>query len=344
MNRTTNFHFLRTAFFPIISSRYLLVLLVLLLCNLVVAWITIGIGEFRIPFADVIKTLAGYGEKKYEFVIYTLRLPRTLVAFLVGIGLAVSGTILQALTRNPLASPSVIGLNAGAGLGASIMIILFPAVSIFFVPFAAFAGAFIAGALVYLLAWKNGDSPLRLVLIGIGIAAIAQAFILLIQTHGKIQLVTKATIWLVGSVYARGWEHVWSLFPWIFLLFCVTFGLARHLDILQLGDDIARGVGSRVEWQRGWLLLISIALAGASVAAAGVISFVGLMAPHISRRLVGSSHRVLLITAALVGGLLVMLSDLIGKTLFAPIEIPCGIVTAIIGVPYLIYLLIREQK
>jgi len=320
------------------------VVLILILLNLLVALVTIGVGEYHIPFIDVIKSLLGSGEKNQNFVIHTLRLPRTLVAFLVGVGLAVSGTILQALTRNPLASPGVIGLNSGAGLGAVIVIILFPTVTIFIVPFAAFTGALLFGLIVYLLAWKEGSSPLRLVLIGIGISAIGQALILLLQTHGKIHLVTKATIWLVGSVYARGWEHVWSLLPTILILFFLTLALVRHLNVFQLGDDIARGLGTKIEWQRGVLLLISIAFAGFCVAAAGVIAFVGLMAPHIARRLVGSSHGILVIVAALVGGLLVMLSDLIGRTLFAPIEIPCGIVTAIIGSPYLMYLLIRESR
>lgn len=326
------------------GRRHVPLIVVLILLNLIVSLVTIGVGEFPISLQDVIKTLFGWGEKKYEFVVHTLRLPRTLVAFLVGAGLAVSGTILQALTRNPLAEPGVIGINSGAGLGAMILIVLFPSVSVFYVPLAAFAGALLAGFLAYLLAWKGGSSPLRLVLIGIAIAFIGKAFILLLQTQGKIQLVTKATIWLVGSVYARGWEHVWPLFPWILLLFFLTLCMTRHLNVLQLGDDIARGLGSRIEWQRGVLLLISIALAGVSVAAAGVISFVGLMAPHIARRLVDSSHGILVIVSALVGGLLVMVSDLLGRTLFAPIEIPCGIITAIVGAPYLMYLLIREQK
>ncbi len=325
------------------KRRHAPVVFILVLLNLLVALATIGVGEYAIPFMDVIKTLMGWGEKKHEFVIHTLRLPRTLVAFLVGVGLAVSGTILQALTRNPLASPGVIGLNSGAGLGAVSVIILFPAISIFFVPFAAFAGALLFGIIVYLLAWKDGSSPLRLVLIGIGISAVGQALILLLQTHGKIHLVTKATIWLVGSVYARGWEHVWSLLPAILILFFLTLALARHLNVFQLGDDVARGLGTKIEWQRGVLLLISIAFAGFSVAAAGVIVFVGLMAPHIARRLVGPSHGILIVVAALVGGLLVMVSDLIGRTLFAPIEIPCGIVTSIVGAPYLMFLLIREK-
>lgn len=314
-----------------------------LLClNLLVFFISLCVGEYPIPLWEVITTLLGSGEKKAEFIIQTLRLPRALVAFGVGVGLAVAGMILQALTRNPLASPGVIGLNAGAGLGAVILIVLVPAIPITIVPLAAFIGALLAGIIAYLLAWRNGSSPLRLILIGIGIGAVAQALIHLVLLHGKIQLVSKATIWLIGSVYGRGWEHVWSLFPWVLPLFILTFLNSNRLDLLHLGDDIAKGLGSRVEWNRGWLILISVALTGVSVANVGVLSFVGLMAPHIARRIFGSSHGNVTIGSALVGGLIVMLADLLGRILFAPIEIPCGIITSIVGAPYLLYLLFRK--
>lgn len=325
-----------------LKQRYSLIIMGLLLLNFVVACMAIGIGEFSISPVDVGKTLLGMGEKKYEFIIYTLRLPRVLSAFLVGIGLAVAGTILQALTRNPLASPGVIGLNAGAGLAAMILIVLFPTVSIFMAPFAAFMGAFLFGILAYLFAWKDGSSPIRLVLVGIGLSMLGQAFILIIQIQGNIHLVSKAAFWLVGSVYARGWEHVWSILPWIFLLVTLTMFLSRHLNAIELGDDVARGLGMYLERKRAILLLISVALAGASVAVAGVLSFVGLISPHIARRLVGVSHGPLIITSALIGSLLVALGDFIGRTIFSPIEIPCGIIISLIGAPYFLYLLMRK--
>jgi iron complex transport system permease protein len=328
----------------LLSKRVLFVLLVLGALNLVVVITSIGVGEYPILPLDVMKTLVGAGNSDYDFVVNILRLPRALVAFLVGMGLAVSGTILQGLTRNSLASPGVLGLNAGASLAAVTFIVLLPQLPLFLLPFAAFGGAFLAALFTYFLAWKQGSSPVRLILVGVGVAAVAHALITVIMTYGKIQLVSQASIWMTGSVYGRSWEHFWPLLPWIAILIPITVLLSRHLNVLQMGDDVARGIGSRVEWQRGVLLFISVALAGSSVAAAGTVNFVGLMAPHMVRRLTGSSHGALVPAAALMGGLLVVLADLLGRTILAPIEVPCGIITALVGAPYMIYLLYRERN
>ena len=183
-----------------------------------------------------------------------------------------------------------------------------------------------------------------MILVGVGLSAIAPALSSLLITFGEIDSVTEALIWLAGSVYGRSWEQVWFLLPWSIVLVPLSFLLARHLNALNLGDDIARGLGSSVERQRGLLLLIAIALVGASVAAAGTIAFVGLIAPHLGRQLVGSAHEGLLPTAALMGGAIVVLADLLGRVLFAPIELPCGVVTAAVGAPYFLYLLVRRRR
>ncbi|MGD1898036.1 MAG: FecCD family ABC transporter permease, partial [Phormidesmis sp.] len=161
---------------------------------------------------------------------------------------------------------------------------------------------------------------------------------------GNIYDVSQALVWLAGSVYGRSWAQVDSFTPWLVVFGLLSLLLSRELTALQLGDDIAQGLGSRLEWQRGWLLLCSVALAGSAVATAGSIGFVGLMSPHIARQLVGPSHEGLLPVAALTGGLVVVAADLIGRLLFAPIELPCGIVTAVIGAPYFLYLLLRARK
>ncbi len=155
--------------------------------------------------------------------------------------------------------------------------------------------------------------------------------------------VTRALIWLTGSVYGRGWAEVWALLPWLLVLVPLAFLMARQLNALSLGEDVARGLGSRVTWERGLLLLIAAGLTASAVSVAGTVGFVGLMAPHIGRRLVGPSHEGLLPVAALIGGLTVVLADLVGRMLFAPIEIPCGVVTAAIGAPFLLSLLSRSQ-
>lgn len=320
------------------------VLLGLSLLTLAILVVNVGVGEYPIAPFDVVKTVLGKGNSDYDFIVNTLRLPRALAASLVGMGMALSGAILQGLTRNDLASPGVIGLNAGANLAAVIVLVLLPSLPIFWLPFAAFGGALIATVLAYLLAWKRGSSSMRLVLVGIGIASLAHAISTGIITFGPIYVVSQAMVWMSGSVYGRSWEHVHPLLAWMALFIPLTFGLARHLNALHLGDDIARGLGSRVEWQRGALLLCSVALAGASVAVAGPIGFVGLMAPHIARRLSGASHEGLLPTAALVGAALVVGADLMGRVIFAPYEIPCGLITSALGAPYFIYLLYRTRK
>ncbi|MEM6593083.1 MAG: iron ABC transporter permease, partial [Cyanobacteria bacterium P01_C01_bin.73] len=272
------------------------------------------------------------------------RLPRALVALLVGMGLATAGTILQGLTRNPLAAPGIIGINSGASLVAVAFIVLLPNAPISWLPVAAFLGGLGAAIAIYLFAWNQGSSPVRLILVGVGLTSLTGAFTSLMITFGNIYDVSQAMVWLTGSVYGRSWEHLWPLLPWLIIFLPLTLVLARDLDTLNLGDTLAQGLGSRIEWTRSVLLLCTVALAGASVATAGTIGFVGLMAPHLARQLVGPSHAGLLPVAALAGAGIVELADLVGRLLFAPIELPCGVITAIIGAPYFLWLLYRNRN
>jgi iron complex transport system permease protein len=302
-------------------------------------------GEYPVPLLEVVKTILGLpANPDYAFVINTLRLPRALVALLVGMGLATAGTILQGLTRNPLAAPGIIGINSGASLVAVGFIVLLPGVSVAWLPVAAFVGGLGAAIAIYLLAWNQGSSPVRLILVGIGLTALTSSLTSLMITFGEINAVSQALIWLTGSVYGRSWQHLWSLLPWLIIFMPLALVLARELDTLALGDPLARGLGSRVEWSRSLLLLCTAALAGASVAIAGTIGFVGLMAPHVARQLVGPSHAGLLPVAALTGACIVELADLAGRLLFAPIELPCGVITAVIGAPYFLWLLYRDRN
>ncbi|NJN37954.1 MAG: iron ABC transporter permease [Acaryochloridaceae cyanobacterium CSU_3_4] len=306
--------------------------------------LSVGQVEYFVPPLDVIKTVLGLttDNPDYGFIVMTLRLPRTLVAWGVGVGLAIAGTITQGITRNSLASPDIIGVNAGAALAAVTLIVVFPAVPIAVLPLAAFGGALLVAILIYLLAWKGGSSPVRLILVGVGFSLIAGALTDMMLTFGSINEVSQALVWLAGSVYGRSWEQLSAFIPWLLVFGVLSLLMNRELNALQLGDDVARSLGSRLEMQRGLLLLSSVALAGSAVATAGSIGFVGLMAPHLGRQMVGPSHEGLLPVAALTGGLVVVLADLIGRLLFAPIELPCGIITAVIGAPYFLYLLIRD--
>jgi iron complex transport system permease protein len=210
-------------------------------------------------------------------------------------------------------------------------------------PFIAFSGGLVAAVLIYFLAWRGVSSPVRLILVGIGLTFITTALTELMITFGDINLVSQALVWLVGSVYGRSWQQVSQLGWWIFLAVPLVWFMARELNIFNFGDDLACALGVRVEWYRSLLMLLSVAIASACVATTGSIGFVGLIAPHLARQLVGVSHQVLLPTAAIIGGMLVVIADLLARVLFAPIELPCGIITAIIGAPYFIYLLIRNR-
>lgn len=329
-----------------IDRRVPPVLTLALLAMLAAMVVNIGVGEYPVPPLDVVRTVLGLptGNEDYSFIVNTLRLPRMLVAALVGLALGVSGAILQGMTRNPLADPGILGISAGAGLVAVTLIVVVRNAPAGVIPLAAFAGAVTVATLIYLLAWRGGDSPIRLILVGIGLGAICGAATTLMITFGDIYDVQRALIWLTGSVYGRSWKEFWPLLPWIVVFVPLALLLARDLNALNLGEDVARGLGSPVAWRRGLLLLTAVALAAATVAAAGTIGFVGLMAPHIGRRLVGPDHSGLLPTAGVLGALIVVSADLVGRTLFAPIELPAGLVTAAIGAPFFIGLLWRQRR
>jgi iron complex transport system permease protein len=322
------------------------VLLLATLAMLAAMVVNIGVGEYPIAPIDVVRTVLYLptDNPDYDFIVNTLRLPRMLVAALVGLALGISGAIMQGLTRNPLADPGIIGISAGASLVAVTLIVVVKDVPAGIIPAAAFAGALVVAALIYMLAWKHGDSPIRLILVGIGLGAIAGAATQLMITFGDIYDVQRALIWLTGSVYGRSWEEFWPLLPWVVVFAPLALFLSRDLNALNLGEEVARGLGIRVARQRGLLLITAVALAGATVAAAGTIGFVGLMAPHIARRLVGPDHSGLLPTAGTLGALIVVAADLVGRTAFAPVELPCGLITAAVGAPFFLYLLYHQRK
>jgi iron complex transport system permease protein len=329
-----------------IDKRVPPVLLLAMLAMLSAMVVNIGVGEYPIPPLDVVRTVLGLptGNEDYSFIVNTLRLPRMLVAALVGLALGVSGAIMQGLTRNPLADPGILGISAGAGLVAVTLIVVVRNVPAGVIPLAAFAGAVSVAGLIYVLAWRGGDSPIRLILVGVGLGAICGALTTLMITFGDIYDVQRALIWLTGSVYGRSWAELWSLLPWVALFVPLALLLARDLNALSLGEDVARGLGAPVVWRRGLLLLTAVALAAATVAAAGTIGFVGLIAPHIGRRLVGPDHSGLVPTAGVLGALVVVAADLVGRTIFAPIELPAGLITAAVGAPFFIGLLWKQRK
>ncbi|UPG65108.1 FecCD family ABC transporter permease [Metabacillus endolithicus] len=334
----------------LIDKKALFISCILLGVTCLIFMLSTGIGEVFITPINVMKTLFGFGTEMDELFIYSFRLPRIIIALLVGISLAVAGAILQALIRNPLASPDIIGITGGGAVGVVCFLMLFSdrnnslIVSVKWMPVAAFIGATIVGILVYLLSWKNGSSSVRLVLIGIGLSMLAQSLTTLFMVKGPIYQASQANVWITGTVYGATWEQVRILLPVVIILLIICLISIRDVNIQELGDELATGVGSLVQRNRFLLLLLGTALTGASVAFAGVIGFVGLMAPHMARRMVGSSFGALLPVSALLGAILVMLADLIGRTLFSPLEVPAGVFTAAIGAPYFIYLLYKTRN
>ena len=278
------------------------------------------------------------------FIVTQLRLPRALLAALVGSALAVSGLLLQGQVRNPLASPDLLGITSGASAGAVFYLaVLAGSLGPHGLPLAAMLGAGLAALLVYGLAWNHGASPLRLVLVGVGVSAMLAAATTFLLVFSPLTTTLSAYVWLTGSVYGASWPEVRALGLWWLVLLLPLAALARHAVLAQLDDDLARGLGVRLQRQRAALLALAVALAGVAIAWGGAIAFVGLIAPHIARRLLPAGFAAQALMAALVGALLVMLADLLGRTLFLPLDLPAGIFVAALGAPFFLYLLIRQR-
>ncbi|HEY2419909.1 MAG TPA: iron ABC transporter permease [Neobacillus sp.] len=350
MSNYKNIRFFKDRLSFLIDRKATMIFVVLLIAVFIVFVISTGTGEVKINPLTVLKVFFGGGSEMDSLIIKSFRLPRIIVALMVGISLAVAGGILQGMIRNPLASPDVLGITGGASVAVVSFLALFSdknnalTVSINWLPLAAFLGAGIVALLVYFLAWKNGVSPIRLILIGIGISTLMQALTTLMMIMGPIYQASQANIWITGTVYGSNWKNVATIVPWTVVFLIMALIAARTVNIQELGDEVATGLGGKVQKQRFILLLICTALIGSSVAFAGGIGFVGLMAPHMARRLVGSSFGALLPASALIGGILVMVADLIGRTMFSPLEIPVGVFTAGIGAPYFIYLLFKTRN
>jgi iron complex transport system permease protein len=313
---------------------------VLLLLALMVAGV--ALGSVRVSLGDIWAALLGQHTGAGRYIVWNLRLPRVLLAVAVGMNLAIAGAVLQSVTRNPLADPHLLGLSAGGALAAVAALKLWPALALGNLAPIAFVGSLTGAALVYGLAWRGGVSPTRFVLAGVAVAALLSAITTgLLMTSGlTVQAIMS---WLSGGLYARSWSHLRVIAPYWAIGSVAALLLARRLDVLALGDEPAAVLGLRVQRLRALLTALAALLTGSAVAVAGLIGFVGLVVPHIARMLVGSGHRYLLPVAALLGGALLVASDLIARTAASPRELPVGIVTAVAGAPFFLYLLRRRM-
>ncbi|GAA1572904.1 FecCD family ABC transporter permease [Kribbella karoonensis] len=294
-------------------------------------------GDYTLSIAEVLRTLSGHGTLITYDVVVGNRLPRVLTGIGVGAAFAMSGAIFQRLARNPLVSPDLIGVNAGAALAAVLIITV---IGSGWIPLGALAGSLLAAISVYLLAYRNGVSGNRLVLVGVGVTAIVGSLTAYLLTLADSYTAKSASMWLAGSLAGRSWTHV------VLIGATLAFGtpaavvLTRQLRLLELGDDVARALGGRVELARGALIVLGVGLAAFATAAAGPVGFVALVAPQLARRLV---RRPGLVVPGTIGALLVVASDLLARTVVAPTVLPVGVVTAFLGAPYLLYLLTRPS-
>ncbi|WP_203248035.1 FecCD family ABC transporter permease [Sporosarcina beigongshangi] len=331
------------------KTKNLVIIGILSLLIVLVFIISMNTGYIKLSPLEVIRTLFGFGTDKQHLILFEFRLPRIIISILVGMGLAVSGCVLQGISRNALADPGILGINAGAGLAVMLFISFFPsttATPVFFLPILAFTGAGVTAIIIYSLAYKRheGISPMRLLLTGVAVAAGISAAMIVLTLRLSPENYQFVATWLAGSIWGSNWKFVLALLPWIVVLMPFVFSKARVLNVLNLGDLTATGLGASIEKERRVLLAAAVGLAGASVSVSGGIGFVGLIGPHLARQLVGARHQFLLPTAALTGGLLVLIADTMGRWILQPSEIPAGIVVAVIGSPYFLYLLSRLKE
>lgn len=303
-------------------------------------------GDFALSVADLLRALFRSPDAPPQalMIVWSIRLPRVLLAVLVGMALAVAGAIAQAVLRNPLADPGIIGINSGAALAAMVVLVGLDDVSPAILPVAGFAGASAMVAAIFLLSWNNGTSSLRLLLIGIGLGALASAATTFLTAVGDIGDVQRAMVWMAGSLFDSNWTKVAVLAAWSAPVMVAAWLVSHHLDATLLGDGIAANLGQRVQLTRTLLILGCTLLSGAAVAAAGLVSFVGLLAPHIARRLVGPLHRALLPVAALTGGTLVVIADVASRMVIAPAQLPVGLTIALVGAPFFGWLMWNRRN
>ncbi len=304
--------------------------------------LALSVGTAVVSLPDVLSTLAGQGSRATDYIVLERRLPRALTALLVGGAFGLSGAILQSLLGNPLASPDVIGISAGAGTAAVTAIVVFsadgPAVAL-----AALLGALLTAALMYVLAWRDGVTGYRLVLVGIGLAAILLSVTSYLMTRARVTSAQDALVWLTGSLNGSGLDELVPLAVALLVLVPATVIAARPLDLLGFGDDTAAGLGVGVQRTRFALLLCAVALAGMATAAAGPISFVALLAAPIGRRLARNGGPAL-VPSALTGAVIVLAADFAAQHTPGLPQVPVGVLTGAIGAPYLLFLLARMNR
>jgi iron complex transport system permease protein len=327
-------------FSPPVDRRFFVPALALVALAVAIV-IGVAVGPVYIGPARVWDALLGNAGGTSEVIVQQIRLPRVLVGAMVGANLAMSGAILQGVTRNPLADPHIFGISAGAGLISVAFIVFFPQVPQGVVQPAAFIGGLVAGGFAYLMAWRGGVSAVRLALAGIAVTSILTAITsaILVNSSFSAQLGLR---WLIGGLLGRNWQDFRLLLPYFCVGSVIALAMARQLNVIGLGDEIATSLGQHVERTRLVLTGVAALLAGSAVSIAGLVGFVGLLVPHLVRLVIGNDYRFLIPTSALFGAVLIVLADTAARTVFDPRELPVGVLTAVMGGPVFIALVRRR--
>ncbi|PPA69582.1 FecCD family ABC transporter permease [Jeotgalibacillus proteolyticus] len=332
---------------PSLLKKQRLLIAAFILLVLATMVISLGFGYSSVSYSRIIPTLLGQGEFKDEFVLFELRLPRMIVTLLAGMALAVSGSVLQSITRNDLADPGIIGINSGAGAAVAVFFLFLPIEAgtfTYIIPAVAFAGALVTSILIYLFAYEKstGLQPIRLILIGVGFSFALSGLMIVLISSAEREKVDFIAQWLAGNVWGTSWPFVLALLPWLLILVPFVLYKGQRLNILNLSESAAIGVGIVVNRERLILMLAAVALAASAVSVTGGIAFVGLMAPHIAKSLIGPRNQLFIPLAMLIGGWLLLTADTIGRNIIEPDGIPAGVIVAIIGAPYFVWLLLKK--
>ncbi|AKS69943.1 iron ABC transporter permease [Staphylococcus schleiferi] len=329
------------------KQRIVLVTAIIVLC-LAIVW-NLTTGEYAMSYRRIIQTFLGQGNAADQLILIDFRLPRMLITLMAGIALSLSGVILQSVTKNPLAEPGILGINAGSGFAIALFIAIGQIQAdqfVYVLPIISMIGGLLTAFAIFILSYQGdkGLSPASMVLIGVGMStALSGAALTLMSTFDKDQSEFIAT-WLAGNIWGDTWPFVFAFLPWLIILVPIVIFKSETLNILNTSDTIAKSVGVPLNKARILLILIAVLLSSAAVSVAGAIGFIGLMGPHIAKSLVGPRHQLFIPISIVIGALLLTVSDTFGKILLQPSGVPAGLVVAVIGAPYFLYLMYRTRS
>ncbi len=329
------------------KQRIVLVTAIIVLC-LAIVW-NLTTGEYAMSYRRIIQTFFGQGNAADQLILIDFRLPRMLITLMAGIALSLSGVILQSVTNNPLAEPGILGINAGSGFAIALFISVGQIQAdqfAYVLPIISMIGGLLTAFAIFILSYQGnkGLSPASMVLIGVGMStALSGAALTLMSTFDKDQSEFIAT-WLAGNIWGDTWPFVFAFLPWLIILVPIVIFKSETLNILNTSDTIAKSVGVPLNKARILLILIAVLLSSAAVSVAGAIGFIGLMGPHIAKSLVGPRHQLFIPISIVIGALLLTVSDTLGKILLQPSGVPAGLVVAVIGAPYFLYLMYRTRS